>query len=90
MEKFHLYILQSETLDKFYIGYTSNLTERLRRHNSNHNGFTGKVHDWEIVYLEEFFSKEHAYAREREIKKWKSKTRIKEIIRKYSSDPPDL
>ncbi|OFX83819.1 MAG: excinuclease ABC subunit C [Bacteroidetes bacterium GWF2_33_16] len=90
MKKFHLYILHSGTLDKFYIGYTSNLIERLRKHNSNHNGFTGKVNDWKIVYWEEFFSKEQAYAREREIKKWKSRDRIKELINKYGSEHPDF
>jgi len=48
------------------------LPERLRKHNSNHSGFTGKYNDWKIVYSEKFVSKSEAYARERQIKKWKS------------------
>jgi putative endonuclease len=63
------YILYSDSLDKFYIGHTEDdLEERLRKHNSNHKGFTGKKHDWRIVYSEIFENKSMAYAREREVK----------------------
>ncbi len=89
MKMFYFYILYSEKLDKFYIGYTSDLQDRLRKHNSNHKGFTGKVEDWDIVYSEEYTSKELAYARERQVKKWKSKARIKELISRNSSEHPD-
>ena len=89
MKMFYFYILYSEKLDKFYIGYTSDLQDRLRKHNSNHKGFTGKVEDWDIVYSEEYTSKELAYARERQVKKWKSKVRIKELISRNGSEHPD-
>ena len=70
----HLYILYSKDLDKYYIGHTADvLDERLRKHNSNHRGFTGKAKDWEILYTEIFLSKDLAYTREREIKNWKSR-----------------
>ncbi|MBO9204550.1 MULTISPECIES: GIY-YIG nuclease family protein [Niastella] len=40
----------SSTLDRYYIGHTGDdLSGRLRRHNSNHKGFTGNVGDWIIV-----------------------------------------
>ncbi|MCB9297915.1 MAG: GIY-YIG nuclease family protein [Lewinellaceae bacterium] len=48
----------------------------LRRHLSNHKGFTGKAKDWEVVYTESFVSKEEAYGREREIKGKKSRKYI--------------
>ncbi|PCH68043.1 MAG: excinuclease ABC subunit C, partial [Bacteroidetes bacterium] len=31
---YFVYILFSETINKFYIGHTSNLSERLKKHNS--------------------------------------------------------
>ena len=78
---FHLYILYSASRDQYYIGHTGDsLEERLRKHNSNHKGFTGNVNDWKIVYTEVYSSKEEAYKREREIKSWKSKTRIQKLI----------
>ena len=89
MKMFYFYILYSNTTDKFYIGHTPELQERLRKHNSNHKGFTGNVNDWEIVYFENYSTKELAYRREREVKKWKSKVRIKELISKNGSEHPD-
>ena len=89
MAKYYFYILHSKSLGKFYIGHTSDLQERLRKHNSNHKGFTGGVGDWEIVYTENYSTKELAYAREREIKKWKSKVRIQKLIAIYGSEHPD-
>ncbi len=77
-----VYILFSATLNKFYIGHTSvSLEERLRKHLSNHSGFTGKAKDWKIVYNEEFPDKNSAYKRELVIKSWKSKVKIIELIK---------
>ena len=76
-----VYILYSAMLDKYYVGHTSDLLEeRIRKHNSNHSGFTGRSHDWVPVYKEEFSDTAQAYRREREIKSWKSKTQIKKLI----------
>ena len=78
---FHLYILFSPTKNRHYVGHTADqLSERLRKHNSNHKGFTGKTGDWRIVYTEVSETKELAYKREREIKSWKSRTRIEKLI----------
>jgi putative endonuclease len=41
----------------------------LRKHNSNHKGFTGSIADWEVKYSEEFQTKSEAYQREMQIKK---------------------
>jgi putative endonuclease len=78
----HIYILYSATKNKFYIGCTSDdLEERIRKHNSNHKGFTGNVNDWDLKYSEAFELKVDAFAREREIKKWKSRKKIEELIK---------
>jgi putative endonuclease len=75
------YILYSATLDQYYIGFTCNdLEERLRKHNSHHKGFTGKTNNWKLVYFESFKTKEEAYARERQIKGWKSRQMIASLI----------
>ncbi|MDX9694545.1 MAG: GIY-YIG nuclease family protein [Bacteroidales bacterium] len=90
MQQYFVYILHSELLDKFYIGFTSSLEERLRKHNSHHKGFTGNANDWKIIYAEPYPTKELAYLREREIKKWKSKKRIMDLITDAGSEHPDL
>ena len=75
------YILKSVSIDKYYIGHTcSDMLERLRKHNTNHKGFTGKASDWEVVYTENFEDKSTAYAREREVKLWKSRKRMERVF----------
>jgi putative endonuclease len=49
-----VYIAFSLSKNKYYIGYTSNLEERLERHNQKSKGFTGSENDWDIVYSEFF------------------------------------
>ena len=75
------YILYSTTANKFYVGHTTEHIEtRIRKHNTNHAGFTGKFKDWKLVYSEPYPSKELAYGREREVKGWKSKKRLQKLI----------
>ncbi|MEQ9374067.1 MAG: GIY-YIG nuclease family protein [Imperialibacter sp.] len=85
----YFYILFSDSKGKFYIGHTcDNLSERLRKHNSQHKGFTGGVGDWTIVYSEEYREKTRAYQREREVKAWKGRKRIERLIGSASSRHP--
>jgi putative endonuclease len=77
-----VYILFSAQKDRYYVGCTSDVVARLIRHNQKSKGFTGVFSDWIIVYKEEFLVKEVAYAREKEIKKWKSRKMIVELIAK--------
>ena len=74
---FYVYILYSASIDKFYIGHTSQaISERIRRHLSSHKGFTSRAKDWQLYYHEEFTSKSLAYKREMEIKRKKSRKYI--------------
>ena len=85
---YHVYILYSPIKDKYYIGHTGDeLSERLRKHNSNHKGYTGKAGDWKIVCKEVYPTKEEAFKREREIKLWKSRKMIEKLI---GLEHPDL
>ena len=77
---YFVYILHSESADRYYIGYTSNLEERLKKHRSKNRGFTSIASDWKIVYTEEFLTKEAAMHREKKIKSWKSKIMIERLI----------
>ena len=84
------YILHSIALNRYYIGHTcEDVHERLRKHLSDHEGFTGKAKDWKIVYMENFDDKSDAYRREREIKEkqvsrllnWFRLTCFKQIVK---------
>jgi len=79
--KFTVYIIFSITKNNFYVGYTSDiLEERIRKHNTNHKGFTGGIGDWELKYSEIYSTKEEAIRREKQIKNWKSKRMIEKLI----------
>jgi putative endonuclease len=76
----HFYILYSQQRDTYYVGHTcEDLAERLRKHNTHHKGFTGSTADWGVVYSEVFVDKASAYAREREVKGWKSRKKLKAL-----------
>jgi putative endonuclease len=78
---FNVYIIYSASKGKYYIGYTGDdLLVRIRKHNSNHKGYTGMTQDWKLVYSESYANKAAAMKREREIKSWKSTKRIEELI----------
>jgi len=75
------YILYSRTLDRYYIGSTEgSIDARLKKHLSNHKGFTGKAKDWLLVYQEEYSDKKEALIREKQIKSWKSRKQIEILI----------
>ena len=77
---FFVYVLRNKE-KKLYVGYTKNLEQRIREHNSNHNGHTGKG-DWECVYYEAFLDERDARARERQLKNnGNAKRWLKERIR---------
>ena len=82
---YYFYILYSHNLDKYYLGHTSDLEERIRKHNSNHKGFTGKANDWKLVYSEGYSEKDLACQREHQVKKWKNRKRIESLISKKNS-----
>ena len=75
-----VYILNSPTKDKYYVGYTANLKDRIIRHNQKSKGFTGSTNDWILVYQENFDSQSEATQREKQIKSWKSKSKIQALI----------
>lgn len=75
------YILYSKKLDKYYIDHScDDMAERLRRHNSNHKGFTGKTQDWIVVWQEIYTTNTDAIKRENQIKSWKSRSKIEQLI----------
>ena len=64
-----VYILHSTDLDRYYVGFTSmDLADRIRRHNTNHKGFTGRAQDWDVVYSTVISDKRKALKLEKKIK----------------------
>jgi putative endonuclease len=77
---FHFYILWSESRQRFYVGHSAVLDDRLLRHNDGRSKATKGGEPWILAYTEEFSTRQQAISRELEIKSWKSATRIRELI----------
>ena len=77
---FWVYILWSEKLKRYYIGSTSNLEKRLKYHNYGKSTYTKRGIPWKLVYKEEHLTKELAWKREREIKKYKGGIAFKKLL----------
>ena len=66
---FCVYVLYNVEFDKIYIGFTSNLSERLKSHNElGTKGWTIKYRPWILVHAEEFETKREAMSREKFLK----------------------
>ncbi|MDB5132407.1 MAG: hypothetical protein JWR02_2156 [Mucilaginibacter sp.] len=79
---YFVYILYSVTKGKYYIGSCEDVNKRVVKHNTNHSGFTGKTGDWTIKWREEHAGKAEALKREKQIKAWKSRKMIENLIGK--------
>ena len=77
---FYTYILYSEKLNRYYVGSTGNLEERLTYHNSGYAKYTQKGVPWILVYEEEYSTRTEAVRREMAIKKKKSRKYIEWLI----------
>ncbi len=80
---FTVYILYSEKFQKIYIGYTSNMEQRIISHNSlATKGYTVKYRPWKIIHAEEYVTKEEAMKRELWLKSGIGRNWIKENVLK--------
>ena len=79
---YQVYALYSPTYDKIYIGYSSNLEERLKSHNYlATKGYTLRYRPWELIHTEECNTKKQAMAREKQLKSAKGREFVWGIIK---------
>jgi putative endonuclease len=78
--KFFVYILESEIDGSFYIGQTSNLDERLKRHNKGHNPSTKTKRPWKLIHYIECVSRVEAMKLEKRLISWKKREAIQNFI----------
>ena len=83
-----LYILQSTSTQRFYIGSTTDPKRRLDEHQRGQTPSTRNRGPWRLVYLEEFPDLKAAQRRERSLKAWKSHKAIAHLIATGATVPP--
>ena len=66
---FTVYVLYSESFNKIYIGYTSDIEQRVKSHNElATKGWTIRFRPWKVIHTEIFESKHDAMKREKQLK----------------------
>ena len=78
--EFVTYILYSFSSQRFYVGYSTNLIQRIYWHNNGSKGFTTRFRPWKVVYVEFFATKEEAMNREHYFKSGKGRDWFKERL----------
>ena len=76
-----VYILYSTTKNRYYVGYTSDLSVRLQKHNQGGTASIRSGIPWKLVYKEDYQSKRDAIIRERAIKRQKSRQYIESLLK---------
>ena len=75
-----VYILQSQSTGKFYVGCTRDMVNRLAEHQRGQTQSTRNRGPWTLVYQERFETFAEARRREKQLKGWKSHRSIQELI----------
>ena len=76
---YKVYALKSRLRNYIYVGLTSNLEERIRRHNDGHERTTKAYRPFELIYSEEHLTREEARKREKYFKSGVGKEFLKKI-----------
>ena len=90
MSDYFVYILASERNGTLYVGFTSDLLQRVYAHkNDLVKGFTKEYGIHKLVYFEQCDDYDAALQREKQIKEWKRKWKL-ELIEKVNPLWQDL
>jgi putative endonuclease len=75
--KYQVYIIQSQKTHRYYIGITKDIKLRLRQHNTGKTRSTKSGIPWKVIKTEEYLSRQEAYKREKQIKRYKGGEALK-------------
>jgi putative endonuclease len=65
---YYVYAIKSEVNGDIYIGYSTDLSQRMAEHNSGKANYTNRYKPWNLVYYESYRSKIDAQEREKRLK----------------------
>jgi len=87
---YYVYMLTSVSpgVKKTYVGYTNNISLRLKKHNSNKGAKSTKGYKWLLIFSKKFITKNDAMSYEYKLKKDKIKRKniLNNFILKHSID----
>jgi putative endonuclease len=82
---YFVYIIKSTSLNLHYIGHSSNLEDRLKRHNENRSNYTKGKGPWVLVESSCCTSKSDAYQLELKLKSFKNSEKAINYLRRLNN-----
>ncbi len=86
---FWVYVLQSETAPRRYLGQTDDLEARLERHGAGLVFSTAPYRPWRLVHTERFVSRSEAMLRERFLKSGQGREFLDQLKERDRQSPPE-
>ncbi|MGM0479382.1 MAG: GIY-YIG nuclease family protein [Bacteroidota bacterium] len=77
---YSVYILYSTKFDRYYIGQTNNMDNRIKRHNNGYVKSTKPYRPWRIAFQTTTEDRKSAVRLENQLKSSKSREKILEFI----------
>jgi predicted GIY-YIG superfamily endonuclease len=80
----YVYYLRSVNFpDKFYVGFSSDLKGRIKKHNQGDVASTKPFKPWKLIFYESFLNRKDAIRREGYLKTTRGRRALKLMLRDY-------
>jgi predicted GIY-YIG superfamily endonuclease len=84
MNDFYVYILKCNDAS-YYVGHTDNIEKRIAEHQANeYHCYTSKRLPVQVVFIQNFATRDEAFNAERQIKKWNRQKKEALIAENFS------
>jgi putative endonuclease len=80
---FYVYVIQSEKDQRLYFGQTTNVSQRLEKHNKGYSIYTKYFRPWVLFSYKKANSRTEAISLERKLKNLKSKKKVLEFLENH-------
>ncbi|OGZ20483.1 MAG: hypothetical protein A2654_01485 [Candidatus Nealsonbacteria bacterium RIFCSPHIGHO2_01_FULL_43_31] len=86
MKFYYVYVLYNKTRDFIYIGYSEDLHQRLKEHNSGKSKSTKYYIPLELIHYEAYKNKRDTKRREEYLKTNRGRTTLMTMLKEYLSN----
>ncbi len=90
MKFYYVYVLYNKNRSFIYVGYSTNLKQRIIEHNKGYSKSTKGYLPLELIHYEAYKNKIDAKRREQYFKTTKGKTTLKTMLKEYFNDKNKL
>lgn len=84
----HVYVLQSDSDEGFYIGFSTDLRRRLKEHQEGRSFATSYRRPWRLIYYEAYLEEADALGREKYLKSGGGRRFLKAQLRHHLAKHP--